>query len=166
MLTRLEIRSFAVIEHAVFNPGSGFNVISGETGAGKSLLIDAIGLIFGEKASKNLIRFDSDSSYVEAVFDCSSEVMERVAPIMDEYGIPTDDGNIVISRSFREEGKSIARINGTTVVLAQLKRISRELIDIHGQNDNSRIFDPSVHIDMLDSFGGKNILDLREAYRE
>ena len=88
MLTRLEIRSFAVIEHAVFSPSSGLNVISGETGAGKSLLIDAIGLIFGEKASKNLIRSDSDSAYVEAVFDCDESVMSRLTSILDEYGIP------------------------------------------------------------------------------
>ena len=165
MLTRLEIRSFAVIEHAVFSPSSGLNVISGETGAGKSLLIDAIGLIFGEKASKNLIRSDSDSAYVEAVFDCDESVMSRLTPILDEYGIPVDEGNIIISRTFREEGKSVARINGTGVILNQLKRVSSELIDIHGQNDNSRIFDPSVHIEMLDRFGGKPVLDLLEAYR-
>ncbi len=166
MLTRLEIRSFAVIEHAVFCPGKGFNVISGETGAGKSLLIDAIGLIFGEKASKNLIRNDSTSAFVEAVFDCEDQVVKRIAPIMEEFGIPFEDGTVIISRTFREEGKSIARINGTSVVLNQLKRISSELIDIHGQNDNSRIFDPSVHIDMLDAFGGSEVLDLLQAYRE
>ena len=166
MLTRLEIKSFAVIEHAVFCPGKGLNVISGETGAGKSLLIDAIGLIFGEKASKNLIRNDSTSASVEAVFELCGNTCERVAPLMDELGIPFDEGTIVISRTFREEGKSIARINGTTVVLSQLKKISRELIDIHGQNDNSRIFDPSVHIDMLDSFGGKEIKDKLSEYRK
>lgn len=166
MLTRLEIRNFAVIEHAVFSPSSGLNVISGETGAGKSLLIDAINLIFGEKASKNLIRNDSDRAYVEAVFDCGEDVMRRIAPVMDEYGIPVDDGNIIISRTFKEEGKSVARINGTGVILSQLKRISSELIDIHGQNDNSRIFDQTVHIEMLDRFGGKPVLDLLDAYRD
>ena len=165
MLTRLEIRSFALIEHAVFCPKEGLNVISGETGAGKSLLIDAIGLIFGQKASKNLIRNDSDSAYVEAVFDCDDTVMKRLIPLMEEYGIPVDEGNIIISRTFREEGKSIARINGTSVVLSRLKDISRELIDIHGQNDNSRIFDTSVHIEMLDRFGGTKILSLKEDYR-
>lgn len=166
MLTRLEIKSFVVIEHAVFEPSSGLNVISGETGAGKSLLIDAIGLIFGEKASKNLIRNDSDSASVEAVFDCEHSVMERLAPVMDKYGIPVDDGNIIISRTFKEEGKSVARINGSSVILSQLREISRELIDIHGQNDNSRIFDPTVHIDMLDKYGGKLVLDLLDAYRD
>ena len=165
MLKELHIRNFALIDSLDIDFEPGFSVITGETGAGKSLLIDAIGLIFGEKASKNLIRSDSDSAYVEAVFDCDESVMSRLTPILDEYGIPVDEGNIIISRTFREEGKSVARINGTGVILNQLKRVSSELIDIHGQNDNSRIFDPSVHIEMLDRFGGKPVLDLLEAYR-
>ncbi|MBR1797183.1 MAG: DNA repair protein RecN [Clostridiales bacterium] len=166
MLTRLEIRSFALIDHAVFCPGEGLNVISGETGAGKSLLIDAIGLIFGDKASKNLIRVDSDSAYVEAVFEPEPAVEERLAPIMEEYGIPLEDGSVIISRRFSDSGKSIARVNGTSVVLSQLKRISGELIDIHGQSDNSKLFDTAVHIDLLDNYGGAKIASLLNSYRD
>lgn len=166
MLTRLEIRSFAVIDHAVLTPGDGLNVISGETGAGKSLLIDAIGLILGNKASKSLIRNDRESAFVEAVFDLSPRVMEVVAPVMENYGIPVDEGNVIISRTIDRQGRSQARINGTGVVLSQLKSISSELIDIHGQTDNSRIFDPSVHIDLLDSYGSSEIADLLGLYRQ
>ena len=166
MLTRLEIKNLAVIEHAVFCPTEGLNVISGETGAGKSLLIDAIELIFGQKASKDLIRNDCDSAYVEAVFDCSDEELKRITPLLEEYGIPVDEGTVIISRSFKGEGKSIARINGTTVVLSQLRNVSHELIDIHGQNDNSKIFEPSQHIEMLDLYGGKKINGLLMAYRQ
>lgn len=166
MLTRLEIRSFAVIDHAVLTPGGGLNVISGETGAGKSLLIDAIGLILGNKASKSLIRNDRESAFVEAVFDLSPRVMEAVAPVMENYGIPVDEGNIIISRTIDRQGRSQARINGTGVVLSQLKSISGALIDIHGQTDNSRIFDPSVHIDLLDSYGSSEISDLLGLYRQ
>lgn len=166
MLTRLEIRSFAVIDHAVLTPGDGLNVISGETGAGKSLLIDAIGLILGNKASKSLIRNDRESAFVEAVFDLSPRVMEAVAPVMENYGIPVDEGNVIISRTIDRQGRSQARINGTGVVLSQLKIISGALIDIHGQTDNSRIFDPSVHIDLLDSYGSSEISDLLGLYRQ
>lgn len=165
MLTRLEINNLAVIEHAVFCPTYGLNVISGETGAGKSLLIDAIELIFGQKASKDLIRSDSNSAYVEAVFDCDDKTCSRLSPIMEEYGLPFDDSTVIISRSFKDEGKSIARINGMSVVLSQLKRVSSELIDIHGQNDNSRLFDPSIHIELLDSYGGKKIAEMLDSYR-
>lgn len=166
MLTRLEIKNLAVIEHAVFCPTEGLNVISGETGAGKSLLIDAIELIFGQKASRDLIRNDCDSAYVEAVFDCAPEELKRVTPLLEEYGIPVDEGTVIISRSFKGEGKSIARINGTTVVLSQLRNVSHELIDIHGQNDNSKIFEPSQHIEMLDLYGGRKIRDLLRSYRQ
>ena len=166
MLTRLEIKNLAVIEHAVFCPTEGLNVISGETGAGKSLLIDAIELIFGQKASKDLIRNDCDSASVEAVFDCSEDELLRISPLLEEYGIPVEEGTVIISRSFKGEGKSIARINGTTVVLAQLRNVSHELIDIHGQNDNSKIFEPSSHIEMLDLYGGKKINDLLLSYRQ
>ncbi|MBP5180862.1 MAG: DNA repair protein RecN [Clostridiales bacterium] len=166
MLTRLEIRSFAVIDHAVFCPGEGLNVISGETGAGKSLLIDAIGLILGDKASKSLIRNDSEQAFVEAVFDCSSDVMERIGPIMDEYGIVREDGNVIVTRNIGKDGKSQARINGNAVVLSQLKRIMGELVDIHGQSDNSTIFDPAVHIDLLDSFGSSEITKLLGSYQD
>ena len=165
MLKRLEIRNLAVIEHVVFCPSQGLNVISGETGAGKSLLIDAIELIFGQKASKDLIRNDCDSASVEAVFDLEPLTEKRLKPVMDEYGIPIEDGQIIISRIFKEEGKSTARVNGTGVVLSQLRRISSELIDIHGQNDNSRLFDPALHITMLDSYGGKKIDELLSSYR-
>lgn len=166
MLTRLEIRNLAVIEHAVFCPLEGLNVISGETGAGKSLLIDAIELIFGQKASKDLIRYDSAGAYVEAVFDLDDRTSSRISPILEEYGIPLEDSAVIISRSFKEEGKSVARINGVSVVLSQLRKVSSELIDIHGQNDNSRLFDPSVHIELLDSYGGKKIKSLLNAYRD
>lgn len=161
MLTRLEIRSFAVIDEAVFCPIQGLNVVSGETGAGKSLLIDAIGLILGQKASRSLIRDGKDNAYVEAVFSYSSPVIDS---ILNENGIPVDDDTLIVSRTIGRDGRSIARINGTTVILSVLKDISSELIDIHGQNDTSRIFDTKFHIDMLDRFGGEKIKNLLEAY--
>ena len=92
MLVRLEIRDFAVISNIVFEPGKGLNVISGETGAGKSLIVDAIGLILGAKASRNLIRTGSPSAFAEAVFDCSDLGDEEFKKILEDNGIEDDDG--------------------------------------------------------------------------
>ncbi len=165
MLIRLEISDFAVISHAVFEPSNGFNTITGETGAGKSLLIDAIGLILGQKASKNLIRTNSDSAFVEAVFDISDVKDQTVFDLLNDSGIEVEDNILIISRKVSRDGKSIARINGRTVVLAVLKAISSYLVDIHGQHDTQRIFDESCHSDMLDGFGGNDISDALDEYQ-
>ncbi|MCQ2515684.1 MAG: DNA repair protein RecN [Saccharofermentans sp.] len=161
MLTRLEIRSFAVIDEAVFCPVHGLNVVSGETGAGKSLLIDAIGLILGQKASKSIIRDGKDSAYVEAVFSYCNPVIDS---ILNDNGIPIDDDTLIVSRTIGRDGRSVARINGTTVILSVLKEIISELIDIHGQNDTSRLFDTKFHIDMLDRFGGEKVRNQLNLY--
>lgn len=166
MLKRLEINNFAVISHTVLEPGNGFNVISGETGAGKSLLIDAIGLILGAKASKNLIRNDQDEAFVEAVFDISEHKEKDFLGLLDDSGITYEDDIIIISRKISKDGKSIARINGRTVVLALLRTISSYLVDIHGQHDTQKIFDSSTHVDMLDSFGGADITNAKKNYTE
>jgi len=166
MLTSLEIKSFAVIEHALFSPSEGLNVISGETGAGKSLLIDAIGLIMGQKASKDLVRSGCDSAYVEAVFSLEGDCRVRLKEILGDSGITPDDENLIISRTVSKDGKSLARINGSSVILNTLRSVSSVLVDIHGQNDTSVIFDPRVHIELLDSFGGKEIDDLLRDYRD
>ena len=135
MLVRLEIRDFAVISNIVFEPGKGLNVISGETGAGKSLIVDAIGLILGAKASRNLIRSGSSSCFAEAVFDCSDMNDNDFACLLNENGIEDDDGMLIISRTVYDSGKSVARINGTGVTNAVLRQISSMLVDIHGQHD-------------------------------
>lgn len=165
MLLRLEIKDFAVISHAVFEPTNGFNTITGETGAGKSLLIDAIGLILGQKASKNLIRTDSDDAFVEAIFDCSDLNDKTLFDMLNESGIELEDNLLIISRKISKDGKSIARINGRTVVLAVLKTISSYLVDIHGQHDTQRIFDEAYHSDMLDAFAGKPVYDALSNYK-
>ncbi|MCQ2532810.1 MAG: DNA repair protein RecN [Saccharofermentans sp.] len=165
MLKRLEINNFAVISHAILEPTTGFNVISGETGAGKSLLIDAVDLILGSKASKNLIRNDADEAFVEAVFDISNHKDKAFLDILDESGITYEDDIIIISRKVSKDGKSIARINGRTVVLALLRNISSYLVDIHGQHDTQKIFDDSTHVNMLDNYGGAEVISCKDNYR-
>ena len=166
MLTRLEIDNFAVISESVFEPGRGLNVISGETGAGKSLLIDAIDLILGSKASKNLIRTGEDYAYVEAVFDISEVKDQALKDILTDSGIEAEDDTLVISRKVSKDGKSIARINQRTVVLSVLKAISAYLVNIHGQHDTQAIFDESSHVSLLDSFGKAQIDPYTKRYTE
>ncbi len=164
MLVRLEIRDFAVISNIVFEPGKGLNVISGETGAGKSLIVDAIGLILGAKASRNLIRTGSPSAFAEAVFDCSDLNDEEFKKILEDNGIADDDGMLIISRTVYDSGKSVARVNGTGVTNAILKDISSRLVDIHGQHDTQAIFDESTHVKLLDRFAGDKCISLHKDY--
>jgi DNA repair protein RecN (Recombination protein N) len=164
MLVRLEIRDFAVISNIVFEPGKGLNVISGETGAGKSLIVDAIGLIMGAKASRNLIRTGSPSAFAEAVFDCSDLNDEGFKKLLEDNGIEDDDGMLIISRTVYDSGKSVARVNGTGVTNAVLKDISAMLVDIHGQHDTQAIFDESTHVKLLDRFAGEKCVKLHKDY--
>jgi DNA repair protein RecN (Recombination protein N) len=164
MLVRLEIRDFAVISNIVFEPYKGLNVISGETGAGKSLIVDAIGLILGAKASRNLIRTGSPSAFAEAVFDCSNVNDEEFKKILSDNGIEDDDGMLIISRTVYDSGKSVARVNGTGVTNAILKDISSRLVDIHGQHDTQAIFDESTHVKLLDRFAGEKCMKLHKDY--
>ena len=164
MLVRLEIRDFAVISNIVFEPGSGLNVISGETGAGKSLIVDAIGLILGAKASRNLIRTGSPSAFAEAVFDSSSLHDDEFKKLLSDNGIDDDEGMLIISRTVYDSGKSVARVNGTGVTNAVLKDISSMLVDIHGQHDTQSIFDESTHVKLLDRFAGDKCEKLHKDY--
>ena len=164
MLVRLEIRDFAVISNIVFEPGLGLNVISGETGAGKSLIVDAISLILGAKASRNLIRTGSPSCYAEAVFDCSDISDNEFLRLLSDNGIEDDDGMLIISRTVYDSGKSVARVNGTGVTNAVLREISSMLVDIHGQHDTQSIFDESTHVKFLDRFAGDKCVGLHSEY--
>ena len=164
MLVRLEIRDFAVISNIVFEPGKGLNVISGETGAGKSLIVDAIGLILGAKASRNLIRTGSPSAFAEAVFDCSGLDDDEFRKVLSDNGIEDDDGMLIISRTVYDSGKSVARVNGSGVTNTVLKDISSRLVDIHGQHDTQAIFDESTHVKLLDRFAGDKCVKLHKDY--
>ncbi|MCQ2533141.1 MAG: DNA repair protein RecN [Clostridia bacterium] len=154
MLIRLEIKNFAVIEHAVFEPTKGFNAVTGETGAGKSLLIDAISLVTGKKANRDIIRSDADFASVEAVFDIEELInIPEFMEFISKNEINIEDNLLIISRRISKDGKSIARINGSTVLLSVIREVADFLIDIHGQHDTQIIFDEKKHIDILDSFG-------------
>ena len=163
MLTSLKIENVAIIESAAIEFGCGLNVLTGETGAGKSIVIDSINAILGERTSRDIIRTGAQSAKVYAVFE---DVNERVRNFLDENGIDCEDGVLIINRTLNREGKNVCRINGAPVTVSMLREIGGELIDIHGQHDNQSLLSPEKHCGFVDSFAGNAdlITDYREKY--
>ena len=135
MLIQLNIKNFALIEEITVEFREGFNILSGETGAGKSILIDAIDYVLGGKFSKDLIRTGKDRTFVEAIFSLNND---KVNLILDELGIEYDD-MLIISRETLLSGKTIVKVNGKSLIVTQLRRIRERLLDIHGQHQNHNI---------------------------
>lgn len=163
MLTSLKIENVAIIESAAIEFGCGLNVMTGETGAGKSIVIDSINAVLGERTSRELIRTGADSAKVYAVFE---DVGENVKAMLDENGIECDDGVLIVNRVINRDGKNICRVNGFPVTVSMLKSIGRELIDIHGQHDNQALLSPEKHCGFIDSYAenAQLIEDYRRAY--
>ena len=160
MLTRLEIRDFALIEHAVIQPGAGLNIITGETGAGKSILIDALGAVAGNRTGKDMVRSGRDKAVVEAVFQVSPE---QLPPSLAE-SLELEGEEIFLSREITAAGKTTARLNGRLVTASLLREVGTCLLDIHGQFDNQSIFSTEMHLSLLDRFGGSEMTKALDAY--
>jgi len=152
MLTELRIRNVAIIESVTLPLQPGFNVLSGETGAGKSIIVEALGLLFGERGSADLVRTGADRASVEGVFDASDDA--HVRRLLDERGIACDDGMVVLRREVTRAGRSRAWINDSTVTATALSEIGRALLTIHGQHESQGLLQPEVQRDILDAFGG------------
>lgn len=164
MLQRLQIQNIAIIDKVEIELGEGLNVLTGETGAGKSIIIDSIKAILGERLSKDLIRSGKDKAVVEAVFVVDDD---RLKDFFNEFGIePEEDGTLIISREFTLAGRNTCRINGKMATVSMLKHIGEVLIDIHGQHDNQSLLRIDSHIDLLDSFGDESIYKLKNKYSE
>lgn len=153
MLIQLNIKNFALIEEIKVEFSEGFNILSGETGAGKSILIDAIDYVLGGKFSKSLIRTGENRTYVEAIFTIDNKLVEKV---LDELDIEYDD-LIIISRETSLSGKTIVKVNGKSLIVSQLKKIRGKILDIHGQHENQALLDRSNHIIYLDNFIGDEL---------
>jgi DNA repair protein RecN (Recombination protein N) len=162
MLLRLSISNIAVIESAEIAFSDGLNILSGETGAGKSIIIDSVNLILGQRADRSLIRTGADSAYVEALFDISDCEKTRDA-LADMFG--DADTELVISRELSSSGRNTCRINGRMATLSQLESLTRDLIDIHGQHDHQSLLNPNNHIAVLDTFGGDGLKGLISEYK-
>ncbi len=151
MLTSLRIENFAIIDHLEVDFGSGLVTLTGETGAGKSILLDAILQLMGGRADATMVRSGADRANVEGAFTLSPEVRAEVNPILEREGLD-DEGDLLLAREIRKEGRSIARINGRSVSGALLKEIGRYLVDIHGQSEHLSLLDPREHLRLLDRY--------------
>ncbi|HEX9085389.1 MAG TPA: DNA repair protein RecN [Gemmatimonadaceae bacterium] len=152
MLTELRIRNFAIIEQVTLPLGEGFNVLSGETGAGKSIIVGALGLLLGERASADLIRSGADKATVEGVFDVAK--LKGIAALADDHGIEVEDDTLVLKREIAANGRGRAWINGATVTATVLAEIGRQLVNLHGQHDAQTLLDGESQRRILDAFGG------------
>jgi DNA replication and repair protein RecN len=159
MLLELNISDFAIIERLNLRFCDGFNVLTGETGAGKSIIIDALGTLRGERTDPSFVRAGSERARVEGIFSIADR--PDLLALLDEYGLRDDDDQVILSREIiRESGRSVARVNGRAVSSAVLRDIGSRLVDIHGQHEGLSLFNSRTHGEMLDRFGG--LIPLRE----
>lgn len=165
MLNELHIENLAVIENATIELQNNLNVFTGETGAGKSVLIGGINAILGQRVYKDVVRAGTDKAYVSAVF---TELPDAVTKKLGELDIPCEDDELILSREIRSDGKSFAKINSRPVTASALKDIGNLLVNIHGQHDSQVLLDASKHLDILDNYAGseKLISDYQSSFRE
>ena len=153
MITNLHIKNIGIIDDLEINLNQGMNVLTGETGAGKTLIIDSLGIICGGRFSKETIRKGENHSYVE---------LNIYAP----EDINSIDGNIIVTREIYANGRNTCKINGRLVTVSELKSFMSNYIEIHGQNDNQQLLDNKTHIQYLDNFIGEEIIYLKKQYKE
>jgi len=164
MLLQLNVRNIALIEQLSIEFGAGMNCLSGETGAGKSIIIDSINIILGGRVSREIIRTGFDSASVEAVFATN---MPLLTQLLQSMGIPLEEDNtLILFREFNLSGKNSCKINGRTATLSMLKRIGEVILDLHGQHDNQSLLRVESHIDLLDLFGAQEIINLKAIYSD
>lgn len=168
MLQELAIKNFAIIDNLTISFDGGMTVLTGETGAGKSIIIDAVGLLAGGRASSDLIRHGENKTVVQGLFEMPSTPI--LARLMEEYGITPDPDQVILQRELSVSGKNVTRVNGTIVTVAVLREIAGYLIDIHGQNEHQELMNPQKHLYLLDQFGDpslqKLVNDYDNLYRE
>ncbi len=165
MLTNLYIENIAVIEKTNIDFTRGLNVLTGETGAGKSIVIDSINAVLGHRSSRGLIRSGADAAFVSATFENVSELVQKKLSTM---GFSAEDGTLILSRELNTAGKNTCRINSRPATVAALRDIGEYLVNIHGQNDNLELMNPALHIVYIDALAGigERLSDYRGLYRE
>ena len=165
MLAELQIQDFAIIEqvHLCFEPG--FNVLTGETGAGKSIIIDAVSLLLGGRGDSEFIRAGAPQAAIEGTFHLDQETQAAINPQLEQDGLEGDDpGILILARELRREGRNICRVNGRAVSLKTLRALGEHLVDIHGQTEHLSLMRVAEHVNLLDAFGG--LWPLREGVAE
>lgn len=164
MLEHLHIKNVALIKESEISFGEGLNILTGETGAGKSMVIDSLQFALGGRAGKDFLRHGEKQASVEALFTMQPEALQEK---LEENGIdPEEDGSVLITRTLSEAGKSVCRVNGSTVTVSMLKEIAEDLIDIYGQHEHQSLLNPSRHIRLLDRFCSAGFGDAMEEYKK
>ncbi len=163
MLLEISIKNFAIIEEISLTFDNGMTVLTGETGAGKSIIIDAMNMMLGARASTEVIRHGQPKAEIEGLF--SVEKSPQLLAILEENGIDFED-DLIIRRDIFQNGRSVSRVNGQMVNVTTLKAIGQHLVDIHGQHDQEELMKPSLHIRMLDEFGDTAFADIKATYQE
>ena len=165
MLLELEIRNFALIDHISLTFEPGFTILSGETGAGKSILIDAVNMCLGARADRDLVKHGQEKAVIQAVFVGVDKPANK--SVMTEAGIEIDSSRqLIVSREIHATGRSISRINGVTVTQQLLKSIMQQVMDIHGQHEHQSLLNQDTHIHMLDAYGGSNLQQKKSAFSQ
>ena len=158
MLLELNISNIALIESLRIEFAPGFNVLTGETGSGKSIIVDCMNLVLGSRADRNFLRTGADKGYVQALFDIAG--LDVAKDMMGENGIPFDEDTALISREISRSGRNVCRVNGMLVPLNTLTQLTNLLLDIHGQHEHQSLMRPSMHLSFLDAYGDETHSDL------
>src|SRR5512140_3008372 len=166
MLTELHIQNFAIIDKLDLKLGPGLIILTGETGAGKSIILDAVEMVVGGRADTTVVRTDASAAVVEATFKLVGVEKEVVNAILQREELLDDPNYVTLAREVRREGRNIARVNGRAVPVALLKEIGSSLVDIHGQSEHLSLLDPRAHLGLLDRFAdvGKPLADYQRTY--
>ena len=163
MLLEISIKNFAIIEEISLNFEKGMTVLTGETGAGKSIIIDAMNMMLGSRATTDVIRHGAPKAEIEGLFTVESK--RHLTALFEEQGLEWTD-ELIIRREILQNGRSVSRINGQMVNLSVLKAVGQHLVDIHGQHDQEELMQPQLHIVMLDEFGDAAFFQTKDAYRQ
>lgn len=164
MLENLSISDFAIIDHLEIDFSNGMTVLTGETGAGKSIIIDAVGLLAGGRGSQNFIRTGSNKLLIQGLFVLPEDGLTY--KVLDDMGIDHSDNSVILQREIYRNGRNVCRVNGMLVNTTMLKKIGETIVDIHGQNEHQELMQPERHVHLLDEFGHKQIGDTLTKYQE
>ena len=165
MLVELRLENYAVIDNAAVEFASGLNLLTGETGAGKSILVDALALLLGDKASSEVVRSGSERAVVSAVFECEADAGDAIERVLEKNGLDeSEDGSLIIRREIAPGGKGRVFVNNQAATVAVLKQLAPHLATIHAQNESILSFDAPARLALLDGFAQSEVEPLALAY--
>ena len=165
MLVELSIRNFAIIDDISITFHDGLTVLTGETGAGKSIIIDAVQLLTGSRASIEFVRYGANKAEINGLFLLNEKAV-HIEEICENYGIDIEENMLILDRTITNKGKSICRVNGKIVTLSILREIGQSLVNIHSQHDTIHLMDKSTHIELLDLYDEEKILPIKKRYNK